>query len=122
MSRLSYIAVAIAIACSFSSVRADDAEKIFTSKVRPLLARKCFDCHSAKAEEVKSGLKLDTLADILKGGSTGPAVVPGEPENSFILKALRYEEADYQMPPSGKLSDEDIAIVEEWIKKLKSEK
>lgn len=104
-----------------SSSRADEASKLYKEKIQPLFQRKCYDCHSAKADDLKSGLKLDTLEDILKGGSTGPAVVPGEPENSFILKALRYEEQDYQMPPSGKLDDKDIKAVESWIRELKAD-
>ena len=100
----------------------DEAAELFKRKVRPLFATKCFDCHSAKAEEVKSGLKLDTLDDILKGGANGPAVVPGDLEGSFLLKALRYEVDDYQMPPAGRLSDEDIKLVEDWVKKLEEKK
>ena len=119
MPRFIHIAAAVFFFVGLAQGRADEAGDLFTKKVKPLLARKCFDCHSAKAEEVKSGLKLDTLEDIMKGGSMGPILVPGEPENSFILKALRYEEADYQMPPSGRLSDEDIAVVAKWIKELK---
>jgi mono/diheme cytochrome c family protein len=118
MPRFLHIAAVAAFALGLSQTRAEEASQPFSGKVQQLFATKCFDCHSAKAEEVKSGLKLDTLDDILKGGAMGAAVVPGEPENSFLLKALRYEEADYQMPPSGRLSDEDIAAVEQWIRQL----
>lgn len=101
-----------------AELRADEASQLFARKIRPLLESKCFDCHSSKAEDVKSGLKLDSLDDILKGGAMGAAIVPGDPDASFLLKALRYEEADYQMPPAGKLSDEDIQLVERWIREL----
>jgi mono/diheme cytochrome c family protein len=101
-------------------VAADDSDKLFKDSVRPLFERKCFDCHSAKADEVKGNLKLETLDSILKGGDQGPAVVAGDPENSFLLRAIRYEVEDFQMPPAGRLSDEDIALVEKWIKSLGS--
>lgn len=104
-----------------NSSRADEASKLYKEKIQPLFQRKCYDCHSAKADEVKSGLKLDTLEDILKGGSTGPAIVPGEPDNSFLLKTIRYEEQDYQMPPAGKLDDKDIQAVERWIREFKAD-
>jgi mono/diheme cytochrome c family protein len=97
---------------------AEDAAALFKDKVRPLLERKCFDCHSSKAEEVKGELKLETLEQILKGGATGPAVIAGDVENSFLLRAIRYQEDDYQMPPAGKMTDEEIADVEKWVKAM----
>lgn len=118
MQCLLFSTLSIAAILVTGNLRAEETSQLFKSKVRPLLESKCFDCHSAKADEVKSGLKLDTLEDILKGGASGPAVVPGDPEASFLLKALRYEEADYQMPPAGKLSDEDIQAVAQWIREL----
>jgi mono/diheme cytochrome c family protein len=100
---------------------ADDAAELFKKSVRPLFERKCFECHSAKADELKGNLKLETLDEILKGGATGPAVIPGDIENSFLLRAIRYQEDDYQMPPAGRMDDKDIALVEKWVRSLKSE-
>jgi len=97
---------------------ADDSDKLFKDSVRPLFERKCFECHSSKAEEVKGNLKLETLESILKGGDQGPAVVAGDVENSFLLRAIRYQVEDFQMPPSGRLSDDDIALIEKWVKSL----
>jgi mono/diheme cytochrome c family protein len=97
---------------------ADDAAALFKKEVRPLLERKCFECHSSKADEVKGDLKLETVDAILRGGANGPAVEPGNVEGSFLLRAVRYEETDYQMPPSGRLSDEEIAKLEAWVKAL----
>lgn len=99
---------------------ADDAAMLFEKSVRPLFERKCFECHSSKAEELKGNLKLETMELVLKGGATGPAVVAGDIENSFLLRAMRYQEDDFQMPPSGRLPDEDIALVEKWVKALKA--
>jgi mono/diheme cytochrome c family protein len=108
---------ALASACAPASA-ADDAATLFKKEVRPLLERKCFECHSSKADEVKGDLKLETVDDILRGGANGPAVDPGNVEESFLLRAVRYQEADYQMPPSGRMSDEEIAKLEAWVKAL----
>jgi hypothetical protein len=97
---------------------ADDAEKLFKDSVRPLFERKCFQCHSSKADELKGNLKLESLESILKGGDQGPAIVAGDVENSFLLRAIRYQVEDFQMPPSGRLPDADVALIEKWIKAL----
>ena len=99
---------------------ADEAAMLFEKSVRPLFERKCFECHSSKADELKGNLKLETMEQVLKGGATGPAVIAGDIENSFLLRAMRYQEDDFQMPPSGRLPDEDIALVEKWVKALKA--
>ena len=92
---------------------------MFEKSVRPLFERKCFECHSSKADELKGGLKLETMEQVIKGGETGLAVIAGDVENSFLLRAIRYQEDDFQMPPSGRLPDEDIALVEKWVQALK---
>jgi mono/diheme cytochrome c family protein len=97
---------------------AEDSDKLFTDSVRPLFERKCFQCHSSKADELKGNLKLDSLETVLKGGDQGPAIMAGDVENSFLLRAIRYQVEDFQMPPSGRLSDEDIKLVENWVKSL----
>jgi mono/diheme cytochrome c family protein len=99
---------------------AQDAKTQFEKTIRPLFERKCFQCHSSKADELKGNLKLETVEQILKGGDSGPAVVAGDKE-SFLLRAIRYEVEDYQMPPSGRLEDKDIALIEKWVKALGSE-
>jgi hypothetical protein len=98
---------------------ADEADDLFKKSVRPLFERKCFECHSSQADELKGNLKLETVEQILKGGATGPAVVAGDTQASFLLRAIRYMEDDFQMPPSGRLPDEDIVLVEQWVKSLK---
>jgi mono/diheme cytochrome c family protein len=100
----------------------DDSAKLFQDAVRPLFERKCFQCHSEKADELKGNLKLESLESILKGGDQGPAIVAGDVENSFLLRAIRYQVEDFQMPPAGKLSDADIALIEKWVKSLGSGK
>lgn len=100
----------------------DDAKDQFAKKVKPLLESKCFECHSSKADELKGNLKLESLDDILKGGDSGPAIKAGDVKDSLLLKAIRYEIEDMQMPPSGKLDDEEIELIEAWVKSLGKKK
>src|SRR5262245_32545650 len=64
--------------------------EFFEKKVRPVFAEHCYNCHSAKAEKIKGGLRLDTSEDLLKGGGSGVVVVPGDPNASLLIKAVRY--------------------------------
>ncbi len=86
----------------------------FERKVRPVLVKHCYQCHSAEAESVHGGLLLDTRAGIRAGGEGGPAVVPGKPDESLLLEAIRYE--GYEMPPSGPLPEQVVADLERWIR------
>ncbi len=94
---------------------ADDLE-FFESKVRPLLVAQCYSCHSSKATIVQGGLRLDSRETILRGGHSGPALVPGNPDQSRLIRALRHE-VEPHMPPLGKLEPEKIAVLEEWIRR-----
>ncbi|MCX6592360.1 MAG: DUF1549 domain-containing protein, partial [Acidobacteria bacterium] len=87
----------------------------FESKIRPVLAAKCYACHSSKLKAPMGGLVLDTKAGMAAGGANGIIVVAGKPKESRLLTALRFEDAHLQMPPSGKLPDAVIADFEEWI-------
>jgi hypothetical protein len=86
----------------------------FEKKIRPVLVTHCYKCHSAQAAKVKGGLLLDTRDGLLKGGASGPAIIPGDPTASLLLKALRHE--DLEMPPGAKLPDSVIADFQSWIK------
>ncbi|MBM3980773.1 MAG: DUF1553 domain-containing protein [Planctomycetes bacterium] len=91
--------------------------EFFEKKIRPVLDQHCAACHSADAEKnkkLKGGLYLDSRAGVLKGGDTGPALVPGKPAESLLLKTLKYE-GDVQMPPKGKLPEAVIKDFEAWI-------
>ncbi|TWT78067.1 Planctomycete cytochrome C [Posidoniimonas polymericola] len=87
--------------------------EFFESKVRPLLAEHCYECHSAAAGDASAGLRLDHRQTILAGGDTGPAVAIDDPQASLLLEAVRFE--TLQMPPSGKLPAADIATLERWV-------
>jgi mono/diheme cytochrome c family protein len=109
----------IVLTTAISLRAADEAAGIefFEKKIRPVLADNCYKCHSADAEKIKGGLKLDTRDDVLKGGDTGPALVPGDPEKSLLIKAVRYADENLQMPPKNKkLSAEQVADLETWVK------
>jgi len=91
--------------------------QFFESKIRPILANNCYKCHSSQAEKIKGGLLLDSRDGLLKGGESGPAIVPGDPEQSRFIKAIRYADPDLQMPPKGKrLSDAEIEDLTLWVK------
>ncbi len=101
-----------------SAEETDDPAGIefFERKVRPLLARRCYECHSSHAKSLQGGLYLDTRAGVLQGGDSGPAVVPGKPEASLLVTALHFGD-DLQMPPEGKIPAEEIALVTEWVRR-----
>ena len=91
--------------------------QFFESKIRPLFAENCYKCHSKTSEKVKGGLLLDSKEGVLKGGDTGPAIIPGNPGKSLLLQAVRYKDKDLQMPPNDrKLADDQIADLESWVK------
>jgi Protein of unknown function (DUF1553)/Protein of unknown function (DUF1549)/Planctomycete cytochrome C len=93
---------------------ADDIT-FFEQKVRPLLAERCYSCHSQEAKNLKGGLHLDAQNLIVAGGDSGPAVVVGQADQSLLIQAIRYEDTATAMPPDGKLSDREISILEDWV-------
>jgi hypothetical protein len=93
----------------------DEGVDFFEKKVRPLLAERCLECHSPE-KKVKGGLRLDTREGWAHGGDGGPAIVPGDLDKSLLITAIRYKDRDLQMPEKRKLPDEEIAILEQWVK------
>lgn len=104
----------LSLACLPLFAQEPDAA-FFESKIRPVLATKCYGCHSSKLSAPMGGFVLDTKAGLLKGGSLGAEIVPGKPDQSRLLTALRYDDANLQMPPTGKLADAVISDFEKWI-------
>lgn len=97
-----------------SATHADENLDFFESKIRPVLVKHCYECHSKEYGQAKGGLVLDSRNGIRNGGDSGAAVVPSNLDESLILEAVRYE--SFEMPPKTKLSDEVIAHFEKWIK------
>ncbi len=87
----------------------------FESRIRPVLAENCYECHSATAKKLKGGLLLDSRAGVQEGGFTGPALTPGDPEASLLIAALRHASEDVAMPPDRKLPPHVIADFEAWV-------
>jgi hypothetical protein len=92
-----------------------DQVAFFEKSIRPVLTRECFSCHAATAAKVRGGLKLDTREALRKGGEDGPAIVPGDPTKSLLIKAIRHEDEHLKMPPKKKLADDVIADFERWV-------
>jgi hypothetical protein len=103
-------------ALATSGVEAPVDSQFFEVKIRPVLAQSCYKCHSAQAERIKGGLLLDSREGLLKGGDSGPAIVPGEPEKSRLIVAIRYKDEQLQMPPKEQLPTEVVADFEKWVK------
>ena len=89
--------------------------EFFEKQVRPLLIRRCYRCHSKNSKPIKGGLRLDTRQGARRGGDSGPAVVPGQPDASLLIKAIRYGGV-VEMPPKSKLAKKEIAILTRWVR------
>src|SRR3954467_7576509 len=92
---------------------APQSSEYFESYVRPVLAANCFDCH---AEEKMGGLRLDSRDAMLKGGRSGPAIVPGDPDKSLLITAVRQTRDTLKMPKGGKLKPAEVEALAEWVK------
>lgn len=89
--------------------------EFFEKKVRPLLASNCYNCHSANTNS-QGGLRVDDRNGLVFGGNRGPAVIPGQPEKSLLIQAVRHTHPQVKMPPKKHLSEEQIADLARWIK------
>jgi hypothetical protein len=116
LAALSALPQAIVAAGDLPSGEADQRaqEEFFETRVRPVLANRCLDCHGS--EKSKGGLRLDSRESMLRGAESGPVVVPGKPDESPLITAIRYG-GEIQMPPKGKLDAAEIAALTEWVKR-----
>ncbi len=109
------LAALASLASAVTSRAADptpEQAKFFEEKVRPVLVANCFKCHSDK--EQKGELRLDSPEAALAGGESGPVIVPGRPDESLLVEAINYK--SLEMPPTGKLGEEAIATLTEWVR------
>jgi len=94
--------------------------QFFETRIRPVLTEECYKCHSHQADRVKGKLMLDSRDALLLGGVSGPAIVPGKPDESLLIQAIRYTDADLKMPPEdhgGRLTDQQVADLTEWVRR-----
>src|SRR5438132_3274541 len=85
----------------------------FEARVRPLLAANCYDCHT---NERMGGLRVDSREALLKGGRSGPAIVPGDPDKSLLIQAVRQTSDGLKMPKGGHLRADEIQALADWVK------
>jgi hypothetical protein len=88
----------------------------FEKRIRPILVGHCYRCHSAQGKRSKGGLLLDSREAMLRGGNAGPALMPGDPEKSLLITAVRHTNPDLKMPPDKKLSATQVADLTAWVK------
>ena len=100
------------------STAADSPEAVefFEQKIRPILVTHCAECHSTTSRKRQGGLLLDSRDGWMRGGDSGAVIVPGDPEKSALILAVRQTDKDLRMPPKQKLSDTQIADLETWVK------
>jgi hypothetical protein len=103
---------------AWSGQPAPTAEQVefFEKRVRPLLVKHCYECHSQDAKKLQGKLLLDSRAGVHKGGRSGAALIPGKPQVSLIISAVRHEDKDLRMPPKYKLTPQEIADLETWVR------
>ncbi len=112
LSVLTVIAVTIVRADQPPTPEMDQQLRFFESRIRPLLIERCHQCHAGDNRE--GGLRLDVAETISRGGDSGPVIVPGDPDSSLLVAAVRYREIE--MPPDQPLSEREQADIESWVR------
>lgn len=102
------------IASANQETNSKEQFEFFEKRVRPILVERCYECHGAK--EASGGLRLDHRDGLIVGGDSGAALVPNNPDASLMVRAVKYSDADLQMPPTGAIPATEIAVLEEWIR------
>ncbi|MCI0535302.1 MAG: hypothetical protein L0Z50_08740, partial [Verrucomicrobiales bacterium] len=107
---------AAALTGAFAAEPSSEQLEFFEKIIRPLLTEHCYECHGAKAKELKGGLLLDSKAGWEKGGDSGPVIIPGAPEKSRLIQAVKFPDKDRQTPSvHRKLTERQITDLERWI-------
>src|SRR6266508_3810449 len=110
---LAFAALTLAIGIGIEAQPGPTSAEFIEAKVRPVLAASCFDCHS---DQQYGGLRLDSRDGMLKGGTSGPAIVPGDPEKSLLIQAVRQTSDKLKMPKGGRLKPEEVDALVEWVR------
>lgn len=100
---------------AFNSQPTDEELAFFENKIRPVLIKHCYECHSQDSKELGGNLLVDSRPGLIKGGDTEPPIVPGDPNGSLLIRAIRQTDPDLKMPPEGKLAAHEIADLERWV-------
>jgi hypothetical protein len=117
LSRSGFVVCAVTLFAAISGAAPGETDtEFFEKRVRPLLAEHCLECHSVE-KKVKGGLRLDFEGGWRAGGDSGMAMVPGDVDASLLVKVVRYEDVDLQMPPRRKMSASEIGVIEEWVRR-----
>ena len=108
---------AAAPASLFADVPSREQAEFFETKIRPVLVGRCYQCHSSQGDKIRGGLVLESRAGLMRGGDDGAVVIPGDPEASLLIKAIRYTDPKLRMPPKeeNRLSPEQVADFEKWV-------
>ena len=107
--------IVLAAAARAGGPASPEGIRFFRERIEPVLATECYRCHSARADKVKGGLYLDSHEGMLRGGDTGPAVVPGKCDESLLIQAIRHEDGLEMPPKKPRLSESAIADFTNWI-------
>jgi hypothetical protein len=107
---------ALALSSACAELPAEDDLRFFRDKIEPVLKTNCYECHSGQAKEIKGGLRLDSRSAVILGGDSGPAIVPGKPDDSLLIQAIRHD--GLEMPPEKpQLSAAVIADFVKWVER-----
>jgi hypothetical protein len=117
MAALKFIHIFAFCGSIASAIAQSDDVAFFREKIQPILEERCFECHSHKSGKMKGGLTVDSRSGWQAGGEQGAVIVPGEPEKSLLVKAIRRTDPDLKMPPKTPLLTNEIALLEEWVKR-----
>ena len=109
-----FVIILLGVASLGGLASAEDAVDFFEAKIRPVLVKHCYECHAEESDVIQGGLRLDHPQAMIQGGDSGALLVPGDPDKSLLISALRYDELE--MPPDGKLDQRIIRDFETWIK------
>lgn len=105
----------IGVAAELDSPQFDAAQlEFFEKDIRPILAKRCYECHGPDSETPGGGLFLTSRGALLEGGDSGPSIVVGKPDESLLIKAIHYD-GIYQMPPKSRMPEDEIAKLEQWV-------
>jgi hypothetical protein len=109
---------ALGAACLLAHPAQPDAAgtEFFEKKIRPVLATRCYVCHSSTAPKIQGGFQLDSRDALRKGGNSGSPITPGDPDSSLLIRALRYTDPNLKMPPGKALPSDVVANFEEWVR------